>query len=55
MYSAAYHGAPEIRRLAERAGTIVQWGEGNPGTHFVAMEEPDALARDIAKFFGALR
>ncbi|WP_112263573.1 epoxide hydrolase family protein [Lentzea terrae] len=49
-----YHGAPGIRRLAERTNDIVRWGEGNPGGHFVAMEEPEAHAADIIEFFGKL-
>ena len=34
-------GPPAIRRLAERDNTIVHWPEGNPGSHFVAMEVPE--------------
>lgn len=49
-----YHGAPGIRRLAEQTNDIVRWGEGNPGGHFVAMEEPRAHAEDIIEFFGKL-
>lgn len=50
-----YHGPPGIRRLAERDNDIIHWAEGNPGGHFVAMEEPDAHATDIGEFFGKLR
>ncbi|MGN9908381.1 epoxide hydrolase family protein [Phytohabitans sp. LJ34] len=47
-----YAGGPALfRRLAERHNTIVHWPEGNPGGHFVAMEEPAAHAADITAFF----
>ncbi|WP_166350224.1 epoxide hydrolase family protein [Phytoactinopolyspora limicola] len=50
-----YSGGPALfRRLAERHNTIVHWPEGNPGNHFVAMEEPDAHAADIRRFFANL-
>jgi pimeloyl-ACP methyl ester carboxylesterase len=48
-------GTALMRRLAERHNTIVHWPEGNPGGHFVAMEEPLAHAADIRTFFGKLR
>jgi hypothetical protein len=48
-------GSPLIRRLAERDNTIVHWPQGNPGNHFVAMEQPAAHAADINAFFSALR
>ncbi len=48
-------GSPLMRRLAERDNTIVHWPEGNPGNHFVAMEQPQAHAADISAFFAALR
>jgi pimeloyl-ACP methyl ester carboxylesterase len=48
-----YSGPPGIRRLAERQNTIVHWPEDNPsGHHFVAMDVPDHLARDMREFFG---
>ncbi|WP_090798638.1 epoxide hydrolase family protein [Asanoa ishikariensis] len=47
-------GSPLMRRLAERDNTIVHWPEGNPGNHFVAMEQPRAHAADIRAFFGKL-
>lgn len=54
--SGTYSGPPGIRRLAERTNEIVHWGEGNPGTHhFVAMEEPDAVAADMKLFFDQVR
>ncbi|WP_089243717.1 epoxide hydrolase family protein [Asanoa hainanensis] len=48
-------GSPLMRRLAERDNTIVHWPEGNPGNHFVAMEQPRAHAADIRAFFSAFR
>ena len=48
-------GSALMRRLAERDNTIVHWPQGNPGNHFVAMEEPLAHAADIRAFFGRLR
>jgi len=50
-----FHGPPAIRRLAERANTVIHWPEGNPGGHFVAMEVPDAHAEDIREFFAKVR
>lgn len=50
----------EIRRpprsIAEKTYTdIRQWTEMPKGGHFAAMEEPEALARDIQAFFRPLR
>ena len=50
----------EIRRpprsIAEKTYTdIRQWTEMPKGGHFAAMEQPEALARDIQEFFRALR
>jgi epoxide hydrolase len=43
---------PAIRRLAERHNTITHWPEDNPGGHhFIAMDQPGALAADIRAFF----
>jgi epoxide hydrolase len=54
--SGVYAGGPALfRRLAERHNTIVHWPEGNPGGHFVAMEEPAAHAADITAFFDTVR
>ncbi|RFU39771.1 epoxide hydrolase [Actinomadura logoneensis] len=54
--SGTYSGPPGIRRLAERTNEIVHWGKGNPGSHhFVAMEEPDAVAADMRLFFDKVR
>jgi len=50
-----YSGPPGIRRLAERHNRIIHWPESNPGGHFVAMEEPEALAADIRAFFAKVR
>ncbi|WP_203699679.1 epoxide hydrolase family protein [Asanoa iriomotensis] len=47
-------GSALMRRLAERDNTIVHWPEGNPGNHFVAMEQPAAHAADIRSFFSAV-
>ncbi|WP_328534150.1 epoxide hydrolase 1 [Micromonospora zamorensis] len=48
-------GSALMRRLAERDNTIVHWPQGNPGSHFVAMDEPLAHAADIRAFFKGLR
>ena len=50
----------EIRRpprsIAERAYTdIRQWTVMDRGGHFAAMEQPEALARDVASFYRPLR
>lgn len=47
-----YGGGPDLwRRLAERHNTIVHWPQGNPGGHFVSMEQPHAVAEDLRTFF----
>lgn len=47
-----YSGPPGFRRLAELHNTIAHWGENNPvGHHFIAMDQPAALAADIRTFF----
>ncbi|MGY0023898.1 epoxide hydrolase family protein [Streptomyces sp. YJ-C3] len=47
--------APAIRRLAERHNTIAHWPTGNPGGHhFVAMDQPEAFAADLTRFFDAV-
>ncbi|GIF99909.1 microsomal epoxide hydrolase [Catellatospora citrea] len=48
-------GSALMRRLAERDNTIAHWPEGNPGNHFVAMEQPSAHAADIRAFFTKVR
>jgi len=40
-----------IRRLAERDHTLERWTELEHGGHFLAIENPQALARDIRTFF----
>ncbi|WP_130331776.1 epoxide hydrolase family protein [Micromonospora kangleipakensis] len=50
-----YSGTPGIRRLAERHNRITHWPEGNPGSHFVAMDEPYAFAADLRAFFAQFR
>lgn len=47
-------GSALWRRLAERDNIITHWPQGNPGNHFVAMEEPQAHADDILAFFSDL-
>jgi pimeloyl-ACP methyl ester carboxylesterase len=50
-----YSGPPGFRRLAERHNTIVHWPEDNPGGHhFIAMDQPTALAADLQTFFAKL-
>jgi len=44
------------RALAERAYTdIRRWSEMPKGGHFAALEQPEALAREVKEFFRALR
>jgi epoxide hydrolase len=51
-----YGDAPAFcRRLAARHNTVIHWPEGNPGDHFVAMEEPEAHAADIRAFYAKIR
>jgi microsomal epoxide hydrolase len=40
------------RAMAERAYNIVRWTEMPRGGHFAALEQPEALARDLWAFFG---
>ncbi|MFE6860507.1 epoxide hydrolase family protein [Nocardia sp. NPDC057668] len=47
-------GMPLMRRLAGDHNDIVHWPEGNPGNHFVAMEQPAAHVADIRAFFTLL-
>ncbi|GAB3755202.1 epoxide hydrolase family protein [Microlunatus parietis] len=50
-----YSGPPGIRRLAELSNDVRHWGTDNPGSgHFIAMEQPAALAADIDAFFASL-
>ncbi|MFE3543247.1 epoxide hydrolase family protein [Nocardia sp. NPDC059177] len=48
-------GSPLMRKLADRDNKITHWPSGNPGNHFVAMEEPTAHVTDIRTFFATLR
>jgi len=43
------------REWAERFFNVQRWTEFPKGGHFAAMEQPDALARDIREFFRPLR
>ena len=44
------------RSLAERSYTNIQrWTPMERGGHFAAMEQPDALAREVREFFRPLR
>lgn len=42
------------RRYIERGYNISHWSDMAAGGHFAALEEPEALARDISKFFSSL-
>ncbi|GAB3693102.1 epoxide hydrolase family protein [Nocardiopsis oceani] len=44
-----------VRPWAERDHNIVRWTELGEGGHFLAMEKPDLLVKDIRAFFRALR
>ncbi len=44
-----------LRHKAEQANNIVRWTSFKHGGHFAAMEQPDALVRDIREFFRTLR
>jgi microsomal epoxide hydrolase len=43
------------RPWAEKVFNITRWSVMNSGGHFAAMEEPEALAREIREFFRPLR
>ena len=43
------------REWAERFFNVQRWTEFEKGGHFAAMEQPEALARDIREFFRPLR
>ena len=43
------------RVWAERFFNVQQWTEFPRGGHFAAMEQPDALVKDIREFFRPLR
>jgi microsomal epoxide hydrolase len=42
------------REAAERQFNITRWSVMPKGGHFAALEQPDALAREIREFFGTL-
>jgi len=44
-----------LRHKAEQANNIVRWTSFEHGGHFAALEQPDALVKDIREFFRALR
>lgn len=44
-----------LRRLAERDHNVVRWTEFERGGHFLALEQPAALAADVRGFFAQLR
>jgi epoxide hydrolase len=44
-----------IRRYAERENTIVRWTDVDQGGHFAALEEPEALVKDVREFFRRFR
>jgi len=46
-------GAPP-REWAERLYDVRQWTPMPRGGHFAPAEEPELLARDIARFFGGV-
>lgn len=51
-----YSGPPGIPRLAEQHTTVAHWPDDNPeGHHFVAMDQPAALAADLRAFFTKVR
>ena len=42
--------------VAERSYTnIKRWTEMKKGGHFAALEQPDALAKDVTEFFATLK
>jgi hypothetical protein len=43
------------REWAERSYDVHRWTELSSGGHFLALEEPDALARELRAFFHDLR
>ncbi|MGP3988945.1 epoxide hydrolase family protein [Streptomyces sp. 3N207] len=54
--SGVYCGPPGIRRLAEKHTKVLHWPEDNPaGHHFLAMDQPEALAADMREFFAKVR
>jgi len=43
------------REWAERFFNVQRWTEMTSGGHFAALEEPEALVRDIREFFRPFR
>jgi pimeloyl-ACP methyl ester carboxylesterase len=43
------------RSVAEKVYNIQRWTKMDKGGHFAALEQPDALAREVREFFRALR
>lgn len=43
-----------LRAVAEQQNTVVHWSEFDRGGHFVSMEAPDLLIKDLRTFFSTL-
>ena len=43
------------RSVAEKVYNIQRWTKMDKGGHFAALEQPEALARDVREFFRPLR
>ena len=43
------------REWGERSYNVCRWTEMPRGGHFAALEQPQALAEDVRRFFRALR
>jgi microsomal epoxide hydrolase len=43
------------RSIAEKVYNIQRWVKMQRGGHFAALEQPEALAREIREFFRPLR
>jgi epoxide hydrolase len=52
---AVFPGDSAIRRIAERANTIVHWSEFDRGGHYPALQAPDLFVQDIREFFRRFR
>ncbi|AEE44536.1 epoxide hydrolase family protein [Cellulomonas fimi] len=46
---------PTVRRVAAQQHRLVRWTEHAAGSHFAAVDAPDALAADLRAFFDPLR
>lgn len=51
---AVFPSGTSIRAVAERQNTVVRWTEYDRGGHFIAMEAPDLLIRDLRAFAAML-